>query len=425
MEKTKKAGRIIKKILLAILISALAVAVVAACANAVTAKLNLNYIEKEIKSVSYENQLVPKIDESTNCKTFYTDGDLKVMQLSDVHIGGGWMSYKKDRAAINCVANMVYEEKPDLIIITGDSVYPVPFQSGTFNNKTGAKIFANLMDSLGVYWAPIFGNHDTEAYAFFSRKSISEYYEAKAYLKDGKESYCLFCAGDENIDGFGNYAVNVKNSAGVITQSFFLMDTGSYVDNDYFGALWKYDGLHQNQIDWYEATLKEFEKQNQLAGASMPKSMLFIHIPMEEYKIAWDEYVNNNYQETEDVKYFHGESGEPGEDVYPSLYPDNMFETIEKLGSTQAIFCGHDHLNNFSISYKGVRLTYGFTIDYLAYTGIKDYGRQRGCTLINVKSDGGFECKQENYYQEKYENENREEVTMDYYYSEEKRLNND
>lgn len=423
MENSKKAGRIIKKILLAILLIVLAVAALAAAANAVTAKLNLNYIEKEIKSVAYDNQLVPEIDESTNYQTFYTDDDLKVMQISDVHIGGGWMSYKKDRKAINCVANMVYEEKPDLIIVTGDNAYPVPFQSGTFNNKTSAKIFANLMDSLGVYWTTVFGNHDTESYAFFSRESISEYYETKAYLKSGKESYCLFSAGDENIDGFGNSVINVKNSNGVITQSLFLMDTGSYVDNDYLGALWKYDGLHQNQIDWYEATLKEFEKQNRLAGASMPNSLLFIHIPMEEYKIAWDEYVNNNYRESEDVKYFYGESGEQGEDVYCSLYPDNMFETIEKLGSTQGIFCGHDHLNNFSISYKGVRLTYGFTVDYLAYNDIENYGRQRGCTIINVSSDGSFDCKQENYYQEKYENENREEVTMDYYYSEEKRLN--
>lgn len=84
-----------------------------------------------------------------------------------------------------------------------------------------------------------------------------------------------------------------------------------------------------------------------------------------------------------------------------------------ELGSTQAIFCGHDHKNNFSLDYKGIRLTYGMSVDYLAYPGIYKLGIQRGCTMISFYPDGSFDCAQESYYQDKYESVyEKESVTM-------------
>ncbi|MEG2454181.1 MAG: hypothetical protein RSB20_04875, partial [Clostridia bacterium] len=77
----------------------------------------------------------------------------------------------------------------------------------------------------------------------------------------------------------------------------------------------------------------------------------------------------------------------------------------------------HDHLNNFSIMYKGIQLSYGNSIDYLAYSKIKNYGVQRGCNVIVTKTDGSFTSKTENYYQEKYKSKyEKEAVTMDKYY---------
>ena len=57
-------------------------------------------------------------------------------------------------------------------------------------------------------------------------------------------------------------------------------------------------------------------------------------------------------------------------------------------------------------------MTYGFSIDYLAYSGISELGSQRGRTMITVKPDGTFDCIAENYYQEKYAGDTREAVTM-------------
>lgn len=89
-----------------------------------------------------------------------------------------------------------------------------------------------------------------------------------------------------------------------------------------------------------------------------------------------------------------------------------MFETILELGSTKAVFFGHDHRNNFSVEYKGIRLTYGMSVDYLAYPGIYKEGAQRGCTVITYKPDGSFDIKAENYYQEKYQLEYAKETVV-------------
>lgn len=392
--------------------------------NVISNKAHIGSVE-DLSAVTYDNQLVPEKD-ADGVWTFTTDEDFRVMQLTDVHIGGGWMSTSKDTMALNAVAAMITAEKPDLVIITGDLVYPVPYAAGTFDNMNSAELIATLMESLGVYWLPVFGNHDTEIYSRYTREDISEFYA------DEKWSYCLFeNNSDDDVDGYCNSVINVKNSAGLITQSLYTFDTHSYVDGDYLGIGWKYDNIHENQVAWYKANVEKYNKYNAdlinsgnfenkeelLNTHSTVKSLAFWHVPNTEYLDAWNEYVEAGYKDTENVKYHYGVVGETGKMVYSGVYEDEIFEVMQEMGSTKGIFCGHDHLNNFSIEYKGIRLTYGFSIDYLAYSGISKLGSQRGCTMITVKPDGSFDCVAENYYQDKYQSVLgvKEEVTMQEY----------
>ncbi len=143
------------------------------------------------------------------------------------------------------------------------------------------------------------------------------------------------------------------------------------------------------------------------------KSSAFFHIPLTEQRDAWYEYMDNGFNDTENVKYVYGKAGESGKIVYSGMGEDNLFEAMQELGSTKAVFCGHDHYNNFSIEYKGIRFTYGMSIDYLAYSGISKVGTQRGCTVITFSPDGSFDCHAENYYQDKYLSPyEKESVTM-------------
>lgn len=408
VKKEKKKSKVILKVLGVIAAFFAVVIVLTALLDASARDKNIEHA-KSFETVQIENQLVPTKDEN-GYWTFTTDEEFKVMQLTDVHIGGGYLSKERDAMALNAVAAMVKAEKPDLVIATGDIAYPVPFSSGSFNNLSGARIFASLMEQLGVYWVITYGNHDTEMYSYYDRAEISDFYENSGF------KYCLFQSGPEDIDGYGNSVINVKNSKGVITQAFVLMDSHSYTDGDYFGAMWKYDGVHENQIEWYRETITKLNAYNQKVTGdekAVAKSTAFLHIPPTEYLDAWCEYVDNGFKDTENVKYFYGVAGESKKVVYCSTYEENLFETMLELGSTKGIFCGHDHFNNFSVEYKGIRLTYGKSIDYLAYVGIHKIGTQRGCTMITYSPDGTFTCQPESYYQDKYVSQyEKEEVTM-------------
>lgn len=398
--KTKKRGKTVL-IILASIAGVIALALCACVAvSFVGIKSNQNFI-KSLKAVEYENQLAPHLADD-GYYTFVTDDDFKVMQLSDIHIGAGFLSIKKDTMALNAVAAMITAEKPDLVIVTGDIAFPVPFQSGTFNNKNSARLFAELMEQLGVYWAPAFGNHDTESYSYFTREEICNFYT------NGDYKHCLLQAGPDDVDGFGNYIVNVKNTLGKITQSFVILDSQSYVGAGIIdGIIYKYDRIHDNQVEWYKNQIAALTQEN---GGETPKSLVFFHIPINEYKDAWQEYVNNGNNNTENVKYYHGNMGEKDDGIFCPEENCGLFDAALEIGSTQGFFCGHDHLNNFSLDYKGIRLSYGYTIDYLAYFGIMNYGAQRGCTIIHVAPDGSFSSHLENYYQDKYSPVNEKET---------------
>ena len=401
--KKKKGKKALK--VLGVIVCVIAVAAgVCAAVSAIGSSGNLKFA-KAFGKVPYEEQLEPYLD-GTDCWTFTTNRDFKVVQLTDVHLGGGFMSLEKDSSALQAVASMLTAEKPDLVIVTGDVAYPVPFQAGTFNNKTGAKLFANLMETLGVYWTLGFGNHDTEAYSYFTREDVAAFYTSGAF------PHCLFRAGPEDVDGCGNQVIKVKNSDGVVTQAFIVLDSHSYTDGDYFGIRWLYDNLHENQIEWYRAQIEKLNAENRLAvdmiedaearEKAQPlldvKSLLFFHIPLPEFKDAWDEFAANGYKDTENVQYITGVVGETGKCIYSGVHDDEMFETIEELGSTKAVFCGHDHYNNFSVRYKGIELVYGNSVDYLAYFGINKKGSQRGCTVITTSPDGSYRVDKYNLY---------------------------
>lgn len=391
-----------KKIIISILVSIILISVLTLSVNVAILKTTVKSFNDFPESGCAE----PEIENYDNgCYNITTDKDFKVMQLTDVHVGGGWMSYKEDKMALNAVAAIITAEKPDLVVLSGDLTFPVPFFAGTFNNKTGAIEIAELMEKLGVYWTMTFGNHDTEVYNYFNREKISEFYSS------GKYPHCLYQPGPENVDGYGNQLFNIKNSKGDVIRSFILFDSHAYTPDDFLGILWHYDNIHQNQVDWYSEKIDEIKEMN---GGKVAPTSVILHIPLVEYRDAWYEYTDNGMKDTQNVKYIRGVIGEEDPYILCGVGEDDLFETIIEKGSTDSVFCGHDHLNNTVLNYKGINLVYGYSIDYLAYSGIDKIGSQRGCVVMNISAeDGSQEIIHENYYQDKYKPfYEKEEVTM-------------
>ena len=406
-ENTKKSS----KVPLIIISAVLAIAVIITGLNLLTVQ---NLLEKgsTYKKVQFENQLIPEKDENGNWY-FTTDGDFKVMHITDVHIGGGFLSKGYDEKALNAVALMVTKEKPDLVIVTGDVAFPVPYTAGTFNNYSGIKAFGNLMETLGVYWDVTFGNHDSEAYSYFDREDIAALYGS------GEFEHCLFQAGPKDVDGYGNHTIEVKNSDGIITQAMILIDSQAYIkDNIIESIKGTYDNIHSNQVEWYEDEINRMNSENRNIDekAETVATHAFFHIPLVEMDDAWNEFKENGYKDTDNFEYVEGLIGETGRQVCCGFGEDALFEKMLELKSTKAIHNGHDHVNSTTFKYKGITFSYGYSIDYFAYSGIDKLGSQRGNTMITLKPDGTFNIDKYNLYSDRYDLEGftREEVTMQY-----------
>ena len=142
--RAKKALKIVGIILAIIVCFILIVSLVSVIGN----NANMKYA-RSLSKVEQDDPLdAPYIDEETGYYTFTSDREFKILQLTDVHIGGGAFSLRKDIMAINAVYDLIAYTKPDLVIVTGDMAYPVPFSSGSFNNMAPTKTFAETMEAI-------------------------------------------------------------------------------------------------------------------------------------------------------------------------------------------------------------------------------------------------------------------------------------
>ena len=165
-----------------------------------------------------------------------------------------------------------------------------------------------------------------------------------------------------------------------------LLDSNMYAKSQFFSG---FDCIHDDQVEWYEREIKRICG----TGKDAIPSFAFFHIPVQAYRDAWFAFKNGD----KNVKYFYGDVGEGTrrfKDYFGVPKVDGkFFDTAVALGSTKGMFCGHDHLNTNSMEYKGIRLTYGYSVDYLAYLYIMKRSSQRGGTLLTINEDGIFDIK--------------------------------
>ena len=322
----------------------------------------------------YESDEFKQLDNETFALKINTNRAYKILQLTDMHLGFGIFSKKKDRLALKAVSQIIKRTKPDLIVITGDSVFPFFPKAGTMNNKRQAEIFIRFMDSFGIPYALVYGNHDCEMFARYNKDKLSDVYSS------GK--YSIFTKGRKDIYGMGNYFINLTDSDGKVILSLVFLDSNMYGEGGWFYS--GFDCIHEDQVDWCMDKLSKLKKEN-----SDVKAMAFFHIPVNEFKEAYEKMKMGDKA----VVYKHGNIGEADDHFGIPKFEGTFFNRAVDNGIIKWMFCGHDHLNTLSLVYKGIQLTYGMSIDYLGYKGIMNRHTQRGGTLITRHTDGNVSIK--------------------------------
>lgn len=302
---------------------------------------------------------------------------VKIMQIADPQIKFG--SFTRDRKTMDLLDRAIKKEQPDICVVTGDLTLSV-FTYDAF------KYFADFMEERQQYWAFTYGNHD-------SQFDCSKY---TIYKLLSKYEYCLFQRGPSDVHGESNYLVNVfkgEKKAENLAYGLVMLDSGMYPEGENVALSdWVYDWIRNDQMEWYSwaiCGLKEVKPDVQTS--------MFFHIPIKEFANMYylneqskgnaiPEQVANTLPDVEiadvkgvvresdkkDTEYVYGDEGYTVGIFYQGNaegvtdHPD-VFKYIKELGSTKALFCGHDHVNNLKGYYDGVYLGYGLCCGYHTY----------------------------------------------------------
>ena len=322
----------------------------------------ISYDISSVQEVGSDVEIVAESDDNVTIKK-NSSGEFKVLMFTVTHFNGK----KGDKSTASYLVKNITEQKPDLVIFGGDNV-----SSGL--NKKRNTAFAELMESLGVYWAAVLGNHEGEGILAVSKEENVEIFSSF--------DHCLMKAGKEDIDGIGNYTVTILNSDNTVKEVFFLMDSGSYMTDELkseYGITEEddvYDGVKESQVNWYKEKHDEIE-----AEYGKFKSISVVHIPP--------------YQAEEG---FEGSTllyGEKREGICESGFDSGIFDAMKEKGSARAVFFGHDHVNDFGYIYKGITLSYIQPSGYSVYNMETKFDAPenewiQGCTLLTIRADGSF-----------------------------------
>ena len=121
--------------------------------------------ERDLTDIKSTVRVTGKTDTGVTLTKFKSDGtidngDFIILTATDLHLGPDdrkkkvfVKGYKLNRKTVKNLIRTVKEERPDLVILTGDVIL-------SDCQQTDAVQFSRMMEKLGVYWCYVFGNNE-------------------------------------------------------------------------------------------------------------------------------------------------------------------------------------------------------------------------------------------------------------------------
>ena len=266
-----------------------------------------------------------------------------------------WQPTRMNQLLFNDLRNLINEVQPDLILMTGDLVYGGYDDAGTSFTR-----LADFMDSFGIPWAPVFGNHDNE-----SKRGVDW---QCSYLESCQN--CLFK--QRTLTGNGNYSIGIVQGD-ELKRVIFMMDSngcGAMSDESYAnGHSKKSAGFGADQIEWYTAAANKINNDFD----DIEYTFAF-HIQPAVFEDAL--YNTYGFQSSGAAVTENGDLESPlnidtRQDKQPTDFgyigrklktpwdsDKAVYNGMKALGA-DSILVGHEHCNSASVVYDGVRFQYG------------------------------------------------------------------
>lgn len=285
-------------------------------------------------------------------KLKYNDKNkFRILQMTDLHIGPN-LNEENNIKTFKLIDNSIKKLKPDLIVITGDIIWSDEIQ------KTN-DIFSEVVKKLDSYKIPIaitYGNHDSEK--FITRDELRKI-ECNIENLVNKENNFIYKNGE-------NFCIEIyDNMENQIENILYMFDSGDYSDLDMKG----YDYISFEQINWFREISSKYKRK---LGK---RDIVFMHIPIPEYWNVIDNLISGVCNETNDT-------------ISAPYINTGLFTSMYMNGEVEAMFCGHDHDNNFLAEYHGIKLGFGNVTGYNCYGELP-----RGVRVIDLDKNSIYKME--------------------------------
>jgi len=286
-----------------------------------------------------------------------TNQNFIILNLSDPQMNGFEWEDGHPYAPIlrYTIDKLIKDNSPDLITVTGDMAYPGDYDS--------YETFASLLDSYGIPWTVVWGNHDHQS-------GLEPVLKAAELFK--KHPLCLFEDGDPAY-GNGNHFIAIHEGDSPVTV-LFMIDSHNSVEMvmENGEKKWVYDKLWPNHLEWIGASAEAFKAQG------YKDAMMMLHIPLYCYRAAAEKAFPGGRGGDSEIY------GQQHELIASHPVDDGALGVIKKSGLITHVLAGHDHCNNFMVDYEGVKLMFA------CKTGPGCYWQSamNGGTIISIDSNG-------------------------------------
>lgn len=307
--------------------------------------------------------------------------DFVILNFSDTHMKQSELTEEHLFREIfeRTVSEAIARVKPDLITISGDISWA--------GDDAAHAWLADYFDSFSIPWAPVMGNHDNQCGEAFVN-DVADIFLAR--------KHCLFEKGDASL-GCGNYVIVIEED-GHPVEALFMMDSHNrYTYTDANGDEHNTWGrLYDEQLAWYSA------QNEQLKARGCTDSTLIMHMPMYAYHTASAEayragidWANLQYECHTDYPAAWKDGvtaiGVQYEGIGACAVEDGVFDALLAGGTTKHVLVGHDHINNWFIQHRGIKLCFSLK------AGPSAYWRPflNGGTVLRITGDGVSEIYHE------------------------------
>ena len=283
----------------------------------------------------------------------FKNNTFKIVQFTDTHFGN-LPHHEDDIRTFNLIDKILTDEKPDLIVHTGD----IMWSDGVKNSDKVFQIVMEYFDKYDIPLAITFGNHDSEE--GITRSELRDIYEKTISKKPEKKDSFI-------IDDKENYVIPLSENGEDIAYLYFI-DSGA---EDRFGY-GTYEWVLPEQVEWFRHTADKNKKND-----GIKRGIIFQHIPIPEY-----------WQSKENILY--GVQEETNEAISAPKINTGLFANMLLNGEIWGMLVGHDHENNFDSELFGIHLAFANSSGYQAYGDVA-----KGATVIEITKDP-FEIKTRN-----------------------------